>query len=748
MIKRIELENWRSHERTVLEFSRGTNVLVGIIGSGKSSVMNAMCYALFGTFPDLQQRRLKLDDVIMNKPYQKKRARVLVAFEQDGKEYTVERVIEKGKGSVENFFRENGVLIEGPNSKRVTEKVSEVLGISYELFSKAVYSEQNNLEYFLEIPRGQRRQKIDELLGITRLERARKNSSKAVRELKQRIEILEEEAARAPSEEEVARKREEVSALERAIRELEDREAMLGKELRIAEKRLEEEERREKEHSRLSMELKREEGRALALKEKASGSSRPEKEVREDLERVRREIETARDAEEKRKALEREASRLKGVISSLEEEAEEIKEEMQGLPDPERVKARAKDLEEALVKAKTERESALTRAREIVKEIEMLSGKDTCPLCGSRVQDPERIVKEKEAEQKALEEKARELDRRIASLSREKEAVERDTRRASRRQFLASRLLRIAEEARLKREELRKAEEALATLKAGDVSALLQEESRLLKELEIAKAKTEYQEAVKRIETLKKEIEKLGHDPGRLERVRRTCEDLRAQHARTVQEITGEKRLLLEKKQALERLEKERAGALKALEEKKACEKAISRFLFLERVLAAGQDQLRKEFIAEANEALKEVWKRIYPYEDYQSLKLDVEEGDYILKLLTRGGEWVNVEGITSGGERSIACLALRIALSFVLARNLSWLVLDEPTHNLDRNSVRELARTLRESLPQIVEQVFIITHDEELEAAASGTLYVLDRKKEEDEPTRVKKEVLQDLLF
>ena len=64
--------------------------------------------------------------------------------------------------------------------------------------------------------------------------------------------------------------------------------------------------------------------------------------------------------------------------------------------------------------------------------------------------------------------------------------------------------------------------------------------------------------------------------------------------------------------------------------------------------------------------------------------------------------------------------------------------MLDEPTHNLDKQGVRELARVLKNHLPQLVEQVFIITHDEELEQAASGKLYKLERKKEQDEPTRI----------
>ena len=58
--------------------------------------------------------------------------------------------------------------------------------------------------------------------------------------------------------------------------------------------------------------------------------------------------------------------------------------------------------------------------------------------------------------------------------------------------------------------------------------------------------------------------------------------------------------------------------------------------------------------------------------------------------------------------------------------KNLSMLILDEPTHNLDANSVSKLSEMLREEMPKLVEQIFIITHDKQLEEAASSNLYLL----------------------
>jgi len=176
MITKVKLKNFRSHLDSEFNFSSGTNALVGILGSGKSSVMNALCFGLFGTFPDLQGKKIKLDDLIMNKPSVKDQAEVEVEFQVDEKTYSVMRTIERGKGTTYSEIREGEKLLDAPNTQRVTELVERVLKINYELFSKAIYSEQNALDYFLRLPRGERMRRIDNLLTIDKFETARSSA--------------------------------------------------------------------------------------------------------------------------------------------------------------------------------------------------------------------------------------------------------------------------------------------------------------------------------------------------------------------------------------------------------------------------------------------------------------------------------------------------------------------------------------------------------------------------------------------
>ena len=68
MLNSLTLRNWRTHKETTLEFGKGTNVIIGVMGSGKSSVVNAISYSLFGTFPAMKNKSVSLKEVIMNKP--------------------------------------------------------------------------------------------------------------------------------------------------------------------------------------------------------------------------------------------------------------------------------------------------------------------------------------------------------------------------------------------------------------------------------------------------------------------------------------------------------------------------------------------------------------------------------------------------------------------------------------------------------------------------------------------------------
>ncbi len=195
--------------------------------------------------------------------------------------------------------------------------------------------------------------------------------------------------------------------------------------------------------------------------------------------------------------------------------------------------------------------------------------------------------------------------------------------------------------------------------------------------------------------------------------------------------------LVSEKQKRIKEIESKREVIEDYKKEIRKIQAIADQLKLLETSFLSTQEQLRKDFVLAVNQAMQSIWEDLYPYKDIYGVRLGIQEGDYILQLQDRTG-WIPADGVASGGERTIACLALRIAFALVLAPQLRWLVLDEPTHNLDARAVEDLAKVLKEKVSEFVDQVFLITHDPSLETAVSGYLYRLERDKERDEPTRV----------
>ena len=134
-----------------------------------------------------------------------------------------------------------------------------------------------------------------------------------------------------------------------------------------------------------------------------------------------------------------------------------------------------------------------------------------------------------------------------------------------------------------------------------------------------------------------------------------------------------------------------------------------------------------------------DLWPKVYPYADFEQIRLGIVDGDYRLLLHFDKGYVRELDDFVSGGEKSSIALTLRLAMSLVMKNKLNLLVLDEPTHNLDENSVLALSNLLNEHLPKFINQTFVITHDKTLENYAKS-IYRISRDKLEDSPSIVEK--------
>ncbi len=765
LIKSIELRNWKTHRETRLDFSKGTNILIGQMGAGKSSLMDAISFALFGTFPAIQHKRVNMGRLIRNKPEQAQDGSVKLAIEINGDEYTIIRELSL-KGKPTATIEKNGAYLQS-QPERVTEEVERILKVDYDLFSKAIYSEQNQLDYFLDLRAFDRKKQIDGLLGLDKFATAQENATSLIN----RIRDMISESERLTREFDITKASSELQDLKGAL-------AALEKEKEQAEKGIKAQKEHRSRQESEALRLKEMQGRKISLSREIEGlrgrislldseirkadqsqlskkaDALAEKSSLQDQLSRRREEEKV--AAEKERSLNSQMAKFEADLSTAKKDNAElvrIKNELEKNA-KESVHARISECGDSIDKLSI----ASAHSRSIVSETEqqlreLKSHMSKCPICERELDDQmiARITDGKKVLILEHEAKARDLEAKIAR--KRSELKELNALLASVTVMEAQMKRHADSGARMAAAEsgLLKARAEYEKARAGRDNA-----AKVMQELaDKAQRNASQIEMIERIERHVLDRDRLSaellvkskeHDSIMVDE--KMIEDLQSQLLRTEAEISRhsanlnsaskgirEKELQVRSKEA----EIEKINRIYSdLSKKRSLVDNLSKFKMS---LSETQSVLRVQLINSINEIMHEVWKELYPYGDYQSVVLDASDDGYDLKvktLIDREQVWESVESIASGGERSTACLAMRIAFSLVLVPNLKWLILDEPTHNIDQQGLSRFVKMFSETLPGIVDQVFIITHDDILKQVNNARIYVLNRNKEEHGATIV----------
>lgn len=146
---RLELEGFTAFRApTVVDFD-GVDLfaLTGATGSGKTSVLDAMVFALYGNVPRLADQRAVAPVIAQGMA----EARVRFDFTIGDESYTATRIVRRtksGASTSEARLESDGEVIAG-TADDVTEAVSARLGLTYEHFTKCVVLPQGEFARFL-----------------------------------------------------------------------------------------------------------------------------------------------------------------------------------------------------------------------------------------------------------------------------------------------------------------------------------------------------------------------------------------------------------------------------------------------------------------------------------------------------------------------------------------------------------------------------------------------------------------------
>ncbi|MFM1848001.1 MAG: hypothetical protein RL417_1475 [Pseudomonadota bacterium] len=159
----LQLKYFRQHAQSSIEFPAGLVGIIGHNGAGKTSLVEAIAFALYGA----KAIRGKVEYLVTRGAPAKAEATAALVFEHEGIGYTVRRTTESAE-----LFRggEPEPIAEG--SRDVSTRIAQILGMNHDEFVATYFTEQKGLE-FLSGKKGaaERERFIVRMMGYDRLEK-------------------------------------------------------------------------------------------------------------------------------------------------------------------------------------------------------------------------------------------------------------------------------------------------------------------------------------------------------------------------------------------------------------------------------------------------------------------------------------------------------------------------------------------------------------------------------------------------
>ncbi|NOR57886.1 MAG: SMC family ATPase, partial [Sulfurimonas sp.] len=206
ILSKLHLENFKKYTTYDIEFGEGLIGIIGKNGSGKSTIFEAILFALYGEFKNRGNK-----DIIRNANASTKDAVVVeLDFEFESVEYKVQREF-RGKALSANakLFKNGELTTTG--AKEVTTAIVKLTGMSKDAFMHTLFASQKELTSLSTLKNEDRKKMIRKLLGLEKIDFVEKELVEKSRELKREISAFAEVLL---GEDEIKAKQEQIKSNE------------------------------------------------------------------------------------------------------------------------------------------------------------------------------------------------------------------------------------------------------------------------------------------------------------------------------------------------------------------------------------------------------------------------------------------------------------------------------------------------------------------------------------------------------
>lgn len=677
-LQKISLTNIRSYRNAEIYFpDSGSTLLSGDIGAGKSSILLAIEFALFGL------QRGKGGEGLLR--YGEKEGRVKLNFELDGKNIVVERTLKKSKDSVQ---QDSGTIEinnekQQLSTKELKSKIIQMFNYPREFVDKnpilyryTVYTPQEDMKSILLEDSDSRLNTLRRVFNIDKYKRIIENSERFISKIRADIESSKQRISEIESKKnDVEVRKGEMQKIKTEVATQSMKLDELKKIVSERKNKLMDYENKIKEYNRLKMEIASVKSELFTKKERISDD-------KENIEILKKQINILEN-ELKDKKIEN----FSEMISKKEDELEDIEKEF------------AKISRES-ISFEINRNNASKIANDVI-------SMKNCPTCKQEVSEKHKHdIKEKS------DNEIKEINKRLEIEIKRKNEAESKISELKKEINVLRIKDRESSSVRLKFSYL---DEKKKQLKKSDETKGLLEKSILALE----KKKDEFESKISQFIDIEKNYEIAKRMLDEVKEEEKQYEISKARFERQLEDISSVL-VILEKE--IEEMERAKARMMK-----------LSKF----------RSWLEDEFIQSVISIEKNVLLKLHS--DFSSFfgkwfsmlanELDARIDENFSPIIEQQGYSIEYSYL-SGGERTAAALAYRLALNQVINSIMSniktrdVLILDEPTDGFSSEQLSKMREVLNELK---AEQLILVSHEEKIESFVDNVIRL-----EKDNSTRI----------